>query len=83
MIMKNFLSQNWYRLTLSISALVFSLGFLIRSVNPVYGESINNSQENISYDEQIYWVESDGVAYQIGMNGAKNGYKVYRELKLK
>ncbi|MFM7618766.1 MAG: hypothetical protein ACKO5Y_02910 [Bacteroidota bacterium] len=42
---------------------------MIRSVNPVYGESTNNTQQNVSYDDQMYWVESDGVAYQIGMNG--------------
>ncbi len=44
--MKNFVKENWYKLMIGSSLFIFSVGFFINSVSPVY--SINTDKTNNS-----------------------------------
>jgi hypothetical protein len=44
--MKNFVRENWYKLMIGSSLFIFSVGFFINSVSPVY--SINSDKTNNS-----------------------------------
>ena len=65
--MKNtiyFLSQNWFRLLSGISMLLFSAGFFIQSILPVYSKPDFSKAELHSIGKYNYWVVSwDGYAY--------------------
>ena len=65
--MKNtiyFLSRNWFRLLTSISMLLFSAGFFIQSISPVYSKPDFSKTEFNSSGKYNYWVVSwNGYAY--------------------
>ena len=59
-----FLYQNWFRLLTGLSMLLFSAGFFIQSISPVYSKPDFSKAEFHSSGKYTYWVvASDGYAY--------------------
>ena len=57
--MKNFVKENWYKLMVSSSLFIFSVGFFINSVSPVYSsntDKINNSLKVLSNNQKVIQV---------------------------
>ena len=57
--MKNFVKENWYKLMVSSSLFIFSVGFFINSVSPVYSsntDKINNSLKVLSNNQKLIQV---------------------------
>ena len=60
-----FLKENWYKLTLSASAIIFSIGFFINSLQPAWAapkESCVNSPKGSYYYEVV---ASGGYVYLV------------------
>ena len=67
--MKNFITNNWFRLLIGISTLIFSVGFFIRSITPSYATNPNNTSNVVStngYAEgnYVYFIDN-GWMYKI------------------
>jgi hypothetical protein len=45
--MKNFVKENWYKLMIGSSLFIFSVGFFINSVSPVYSSNTNKEKTDI------------------------------------
>lgn len=45
--MKNFVKENWYKLMIGSSLFIFSVGFFINSVSPVYSSNTDNNNNSI------------------------------------
>jgi hypothetical protein len=62
---KQFLKENWYKLTLSASAIIFSIGFFINSLQPAWAapkeSNVNSPKANTFYGG----LASGGNAYLI------------------
>ncbi len=62
---KQFLKENWYKVTISASALIFSIGFFINSLQPAWAapkeSNIKSPQGGRYYDV----VASGGYAYSV------------------
>ena len=57
--MKSFLSNNWYKLMIGSSLFIFSVGFLINSVSPVYSsntDKTNNSLKVLPNNQKVIQV---------------------------
>jgi hypothetical protein len=57
-----FLKENWYKLTLSASAIIFSIGFFINSLQPAMAAP-KESNVKSPQGEYITIVASGGYAY--------------------
>ncbi len=69
--MKNFITNNWFRMVIGTSTLIFSVGFFIRSITPSYANNSNlNNTSNVAstngYAEgnYVYFIDN-GYMYQI------------------
>ena len=49
--MKNFISENWYKLMIGSSCMMFSFGVLIHSISPSYGNNPNINSVVIPLNE--------------------------------
>jgi hypothetical protein len=61
---KLFLKENWYKLTLSTSAIIFSIGFFINSLQPAWAapkESNIKNPQGVQFYHTI--VTNGGYAY--------------------
>jgi len=56
--MKNFISQNWYKLMITSSLLIASFGFMIYSVTSVNAKNLNSLTPNPNY--QTIPINADG-----------------------
>ena len=45
--MKNFVRENWYKLMIGSSLFIFSVGFFINSVSPVYSSNTDKNNSSI------------------------------------
>jgi hypothetical protein len=57
--MKNFVKENWYKLMIGSSLFIFSVGFFINSVSPVYSSNTdknNNSLKVLPNNQNIIQV---------------------------
>ena len=67
--MKTQIFQNWFKLMLGISALIISVSFFIRTISPVYGNSLTASSNLVStngYAEGGYvFFINNGYIYRI------------------
>lgn len=56
--MKNFLKENWYKLMIGSSLFIFSVGFFINSVSPVYSitDNTNNSLKVLPNNQKVIQV---------------------------
>jgi hypothetical protein len=45
--MKNFVKENWYKLMIGSSLFIFSVGFFITSVSPVYSSNTDKNNNSI------------------------------------
>ncbi len=57
--MKNFVKENWYKLLIGSSLFIFSVGFFINSVSPVYSSNTdknNNSLKVLPNNQNIIQV---------------------------
>jgi hypothetical protein len=59
-----FLKENWYKLTLSASAIIFSIGFFINSLQPAWAAP-KESNVKSPQDRRIALVASNGYAYVV------------------
>ena len=76
--MKQFLKTNWYKVMISISVFIFSVGFFINSITPAFARSSfdlnktsfkkNTSGEDMR-EEDYEVVVSGGYAYLVWSNG--------------
>ena len=83
--MKTFIQTNWFKMSLSVSIFIFSLGFLISSVSPAYSNlaekgnmHYSNSVQNGGYleDGYVYFVDKGSVYYcQSGWLDFKSSWK--------
>jgi hypothetical protein len=64
--MKKFLNQNWYRLSICISLLLFSFGFLIWSIknNTAGAQNTKHESSNSPIAGEGYY-ESSGALYRV------------------
>ena len=69
--MKNFITNNWFRMLIGTSTLIFSVGFFIRSITPSYANNPNpNNSSNVAsttgYAEgnYVYFIDN-GYMFQI------------------
>jgi hypothetical protein len=86
--MKHFIKTNWYKITIGSSLLIFSIGFLIRSINPVMAHdsasqkqlllSLQNQKSTTIGDRQIFfengWVYSNSSDF---LHDAGRWYRTY------
>lgn len=77
--MKNFITNNWFRMVIGTSTLIFSVGFFIRSITPSYANNPNpNNTSNVAstngYVEgnYVYFIDN-GYLYKI-KKGDMNGF---------
>jgi hypothetical protein len=77
--MKNFITNNWFRMVIGTSTLIFSVGFFIRSITPSYANNPNpNNTSNVvspnGYAEgnYVYFID-DWILYKI-KKGDMNGF---------
>ena len=78
--MKTFLIQNWYRLSISISLLLFAFGFAVRSIKlntATAGEPTYQYNKNVD-GEGFY--ESHGSLYQVRYNSFDYTWKANKIL---
>jgi len=57
--MKNFVKENWYKLMIGSSLFIFSVGFFINSVSPVYSsntDKTNNSLKVLPNNQKVIQV---------------------------
>ena len=57
--MKNFIKENWYKLMIGSSLFIFSVGFFINSVAPVYSSNsdrTNNSLKVLPNNQKVIQV---------------------------
>ena len=57
--MKNFVKENWYKLMIGSSLFIFSVGFFINSVSPVYSSNTdknNNSLKVLPNNQKVIQV---------------------------
>jgi hypothetical protein len=57
--MKNFVKENWYKLMIGSSLFIFSVGFFINSVSPVYSSNSdknNNSLKVLPNNQKVIQV---------------------------
>jgi hypothetical protein len=57
--MKNFVKENWYKLMVGSSLFIFSVGFFINSVSPVYSsntDKTNNSLKVLPNNQRVIQV---------------------------
>jgi hypothetical protein len=77
--MKNFITNNWFRMVVGTSTLIFSVGFFIRSITPSYANNPNpNNTSNVAstngYAEGNYiYFFDNGILYKI-KKGDMNGF---------
>jgi hypothetical protein len=45
--MKNFVKENWYKLMIGSSLFIFSVGFFINSVSPVYSSNTDKTNKSL------------------------------------
>jgi hypothetical protein len=45
--MKNFVKENWYKLMIGSSLFIFSVGFFINSVSPVYSSNSDKNNKSL------------------------------------
>ncbi len=45
--MKNFVKENWYKLMIGSSLFIFSVGFFINSVSPVYSSNTDKNNNSL------------------------------------
>jgi hypothetical protein len=64
---KQFLKENWYKVTISASALIFSIGFFINSLQPAYATPKESNIKSL-YDERSTIVASNGYVYLVTYN---------------
>ena len=69
--MKNFITNNWFRMLIGTSTLIFSVGFFIRSITPSYANNPNpNNSSNVAsttgYAEgnYVYFIDN-GYMYRM------------------
>jgi hypothetical protein len=80
-----FIKMNWFKLSLSLSLFLFSIGFLISSVSPAYSnlaepsnKHYENTVQNGGYLENgnVYFVDKGSVYYcQAGWLDFKSSWK--------
>ncbi len=70
--MKNFVKENWYKLMIGSSLFIFSVGFFINSVSPVY--SSNTNKEKTEIKNTNLPVGTNGVNYNDGVLFVDGGY---------
>ena len=82
-IMKNFVKENWYKLMIGSSMFIFSVGFFINSVSPVYSintDKTNNSLKVLPNNQKLIQVpiNEDG---SVNMKLSEEQMKEIRESK--
>jgi hypothetical protein len=83
--MINFFKENWFKLSLSVSIFLFSLGFFLSSVGPAYSNSNDTDTKRFSLttqqggyleDGNVYFVDKGCVYYcQAGWLDWKSSWK--------
>ena len=58
-----FLKENWYKLTLSASAIIFSIGFFINSLQPAWAAPKESNVKSPQGDVYRTAVASGGYVY--------------------
>ncbi len=76
-----FLKENWYKLTLSASAIIFSIGFFINSLQPAMAAP-KESNVKSPQSEYIGIVASGGNAYIIRYYSTSDSPGVISKIKL-
>ncbi len=87
--MKIFLKENWYKLMIGSSCLIFSVGFLLQAISPSYANT-NKTDEKVLVNTEIpqddhYKGElyvSGGYAYLYNGYGYWNSSSSWRKYKL-
>ena len=83
--MKQFLKTNWYKVMISISVFIFSVGFFINSITPAFARNpsdsigVTKSEKKPNSDDYTV-VASGGYAFLVGYS-VYNSYRV--EVKAK
>ncbi len=57
--MKNFVSENWYKLMIGSSLLMASFGFMVHSVSPAMADG-NNQKLNVNSNYKLVPTNADG-----------------------
>jgi hypothetical protein len=61
-----FLKENWYKLTLAASAIIFSIGFFINSLQPAWAAPKESNVKSPQGSERRYaFVASQGYGYLV------------------
>ena len=80
--MKNFVKENWYKLMIGSSLFIFSVGFFINSVSPVYSsntDKTNNSLKVLPNNQKVIQIPVN----EDGSVNVKLSEEQMKELKLK
>ena len=77
---KLFLKENWNKITLSASALIFSIGFFINSLQPAWAAPKESNIKSPTQSEFYAVVASGGYAYLIY---ADTSYGKDKEIRVK
>ena len=73
--MKNFVKENWYKLMIGSSLFIFSVGFFINSVSPVYSsKSLKENTEIRSSNISNLPIGSNGVIINNSVYFVDGGY---------
>lgn len=75
--MKNFITNNWYKIILSFSAIIFSLGFMIyalKSNNAYAGTPPATSNKNARSNDDIYIVAIGKDIYEVQWDNSVSRY---------
>jgi hypothetical protein len=76
-----FLKENWYKLTLAASAIIFSIGFFINSLQPAWAAPKESNVK--SQGEEWYgFVASGGYVYFVSHEAYTKGVEVNHKTKL-
>ena len=77
-----FLKENWYKLTLSASAIIFSIGFFINSLQPAWAAPKENNIKSPQGQNYMGVVASGGYAYTVRYESDYGNISVSNKVKL-
>jgi hypothetical protein len=67
--MKNFISENWYKLMIGSSLMMASFGFMVNSISPAMA---NSKKEEILNDK--FTLNKKGISPSVKVNGPSETY---------
>ena len=80
-----FLKENWYKLTLSASAIIFSIGFFINSLQPAWAAPKESNVKSPQAGSRTAFVASNGYVYEVQYedhNGSAIKIRIGDKIKL-